>query len=123
MYCHFRRAVAALAVVAACKEATSEPPPVQPDEPAPALTPAAPVMSRLTATQYRNTLRDILGEDVVLPQAPEPDEAAGGFIAVGASRTSVSPLGVERFEEAAYNLAAQVMDDPARRERLVPCSP
>jgi len=80
-------------------------------------------MSRLTATQYRNTLRDILGEDVVLPQAPEPDEAAGGFIAVGASRTSVSPLGVERFEEAAYNLAAQVMDEPARRERLVPCSP
>ena len=42
---------------------------------------------------------------------------------MGASVSTVSPLGVERFETAAYQIAEQAMDDDETRLRLVPCEP
>lgn len=117
-------ALAAIACVAfACKKSTPEPEPQLPPLPAPDITPAEAAMSRLTATQYRNALRDLLGPDVVLPVALEPDIPAGGFIAVGASRTTISPWGVEQYENAAYDLAEQVMDSAELRAVHVPCTP
>ena len=91
--------------------------------PAPAVAPPAPVLRRLTVSQYERSLRDLLGEGVVLPNPPEPDSTLEGLYATGASVSTISALGAQKFEEAAYNLAAQVMDDPTLREPLVPCVP
>lgn len=110
-----------LAAVAACEDAPprgAETPPAPP----PPVEPSATVLKRLTRSQYRQTVRDLLGE-VAVPPSLEPDVASAGFLAVGSSETSISSLGVDRYESAAYDLAAQAMKPGAARDRLVPCQP
>lgn len=90
--------------------------------PAPQVQAAAPVLRRLTAEQYRNSVTDVLGEGLILPVSLEPDAEAEGLLSVGAGQSSVSNLGVERYEAAALSLAEQVTTDPARLEALLPCT-
>lgn len=89
-------------------------PVLEPLGPPPAVTPAEPTLRRLTTAQYENSLRDLFGEDLVLPTSLEPDTAVSGLYAVGAAQTSVSPFGVERYEEAAYSLAGQILSEDRR---------
>ncbi len=96
--------------------------PVSPLPPAPDVAPSEAVIKRLTRSQYRQTVRDLLG-DVAVPNALEPDTVSDGFLAVGASQTSISSLGVDRYESAAFDLAAQAMKPGAARDALVPCAP
>jgi hypothetical protein len=103
----------------ACKGEESVEPPI----PFPEVEPNDAALKRLTKEQYLNSLRDVLGSDLALPAAVEPDIAAAGLLSVGASRTTISAWGVEQYESAAYSLAAQIMDDEDRRASLVPCSP
>lgn len=90
---------------------------------APQIVPAAPRLSRLTRARYLNSLRDLLGDDLALPSALEPDVEADGLLAIGAGTAAVSPRGIELYEDAAFHVAEQVMGDPARRKRVVPCTP
>ncbi len=90
--------------------------------PAPEVTPAAAVLKRLTKSQYARAIHDLVG-DVAVPIALEPDAASDGFLVVGASKTSISALGVDRYEAAAYDIAAQALKPGAIRDRLVPCHP
>ena len=46
--------------------------------------PPAAVMRRLTRTQYLNTLRDVFGNEVVLPASIEPDTARVCLLYIGA---------------------------------------
>lgn len=87
------------------------------------LQPAAPVLPRLTRNQYGNVLRDLFGADLALPAQLEPDTAAEGLLAVGASITTVSHRGVELYEDAARMVATQVAQKPARLGALLPCAP
>jgi hypothetical protein len=87
---------------------------------APAL---APTLNRLTQAQYRNTIRDLLGADVVQPPTLEPDAKADGLVAVGAASSTISSRGVEIYEQAALSLAEQVLATPERRARVLPCEP
>lgn len=89
----------------------------------PAYTPPAPVLRRLTYSQYVHTIDDLFGAGLVLPTELEPDSRVAGLYAVGASVTSFSSLGVERYETAAYNIADQVLADAERRAALVTCTP
>jgi hypothetical protein len=82
-----------------------------------------PVMRRLTAQQYGNALRDVFGEDVVVPVRLEPDGRVGGMKALGVAQAAVSGRGVELYEAAALEVAAQVMGDPQLRARVVRCAP
>ncbi|MBM4360746.1 MAG: DUF1592 domain-containing protein [Deltaproteobacteria bacterium] len=106
--------------------AACEPEPVasskEPLPPAPAVSPSEAVLKRLTRTQYRHTVRDLLG-DVAVPASLEPDVSSEGFFTVGASQTSISALGVDRYESAAFDIAAQAMKPGAARNQLVPCKP
>ena len=79
-------------------------------------------MQRLTIAQYRNSVQDILGPNLDVPTDLEPDTALNGFVSIGASRTTISPVGVEKYEDAAYHVAAQALA-PERRGDLVPCEP
>ena len=72
---------------------------------------AAPsALRKLTVLQYQNTVRDLFGSDVTLPQELEGDSLLNGFYAIGAARATVSPFAAEKFEAAAYALAAQALD-------------
>ena len=91
--------------------------------PPPEAAPAPPVVRRLTQHQYRSVIRDLFGPEVYVPARLEPDEEVGGLFAVGSATTTISPLGVELYEQAALAIAAQVMDDADLRARVVPCTP
>jgi hypothetical protein len=100
------------------------PPAPTPTPPAPELpeTPAQTGAQRLSVAQYRGSILAILGDDIVIPTALEPDQAQGGFIAVGASYSTISARGIEQYEKAAYAIAKQALA-PERRDRLVSCKP
>jgi hypothetical protein len=97
--------------------------------PAPGITPAGPYspsapasLRRLTAVQYRNAVRDLLGP-VTPPTALEPDVPEAGFTSVTVAKVSVSARGVEQYEAAAYDVAHQVFASNDRRLALVGCTP
>lgn len=84
---------------------------------------AAPAsMRRLTVEQYTNSVRDIFG-DVRVPSDLEADTSLNGFVSIGNSRTTISPVGVEKYESAAYDIAAQVVSTPALSQALFSCTP
>ncbi len=87
------------------------------------LKPAPGTMKRLSAQQYANTVRDLFGADIVVPHALEPDQAVEGLISIGSAMTTISPLGVERYEAGALQLARQAFDNEERRARVMTCSP
>ena len=112
-----------LVLFAGCDTPTAaeEPPFLRGEQPAYAAPP--PVLRRLTYSQYVHSIDDLFGPGLVLPGELEPDTRAAGLYAVGASLTSISALGVDRYESAAYAIAEQVLADPARRAALVDCVP
>ena len=85
--------------------------------------PAAASLRRLTQSQYRNAVHDLLGEDIVIAGALEPDSAYDELLAIGAAHTSVSPRGVDQYEALAYNIAEQVWKSDARRAARRWCAP
>ncbi len=118
-----RSPLALFVLLAGCDTPTaSEEPPflrgAQPDYSAP-----APVLRRLTYSQYVHSIDDLFGTGLVLPDELEPDTRAAGLYAVGASLTSISALGVDRYESVAYTIAEQVLTDPTRRAAIVGCVP
>lgn len=83
--------------------------------------PAATVR-RLTASQLRNTVEDLFGPGLTIPEV-DGEPALMGFTSVGASAVATSPTGVERYHAAAESIASQVFADTARRDALVGCKP
>lgn len=82
----------------------------------------APHLRRLTEAQYRQTIADIFGDDIKITGRFEPDLRVDGLLAAGASAVSVTPAGLAQYEDLARGVSIQVVE-PARRERLVGCSP
>jgi len=78
---------------------------------------------RLTVAQYRNAVRDVLGSDIAVPTALEPDTSLAGFVSIGSAQSSISPRGVEQYEDAAFKIAAQALATASKREALIPCKP
>jgi hypothetical protein len=85
--------------------------------------PGPATLRRLTRVQYANAIRDLLGADVTVSGNFEPDTVLSGFASIGSSLTTVSATAAETFESAANNIAEQALADPARRGRLVTCTP
>ena len=85
--------------------------------------PAPVTMRRLTDAQYRNSIADIFGVDVVVHVELDADEGSDDFSSVGASRIGTSEQGVQRYRDAAFDVVAQVF---ARRDdypSLAACHP
>jgi hypothetical protein len=89
----------------------------------PEATPKPPILAKLTQAQYRNTVRDLFGEDVVVPGGLEPDTESDGLYAVGASIASVSPLGAERYADSARSIASQIVESTEILASVTDCSP
>jgi hypothetical protein len=79
-------------------------------------------LRRLTEAQYRRSIADIFGDDIKVVGRFEPDLRVEGLLAVGTSAVSVTPSGLEQYEEIARGIAAQVTDE-AHRAKLVGCAP
>ncbi len=77
---------------------------------------------RLTASEYRNCVGDLLGPGLVIP-ALEEDARLGGFSTTGAALVGTSVYAVERYGVAAGSLVGQVWGDPVRRRAVVGCEP
>jgi len=80
-----------------------------------------PTLRRLNQTQYRQAIHDLFGDHIVTPTSLEPDETIDGLQAIGSAVTTISPRGVEQYEQAAFDIAAQALDTPRHREALLPC--
>ena len=83
---------------------TAEPPP----------QPSSPSLRRLTIAQYQNIILDTFGEGLLVPSNLEPDVETEGFKSLGAGISSISPVGVERYENASYSIAEQIIAEPDR---------
>ncbi len=83
--------------------------------------PATATMHRLTHTQWRNTVEAVLDVDY---EGPLPDDyALHGYTRVGASQATVSPLELEQYEFAAWEVAETAVPDEASALDLVGCDP
>lgn len=83
---------------------------------------------RLTSAQYGNAIRDIFGKDAAgkdinVPTAIEVDSILDGFVAIGASVSTISPGGVEKYEKASFAIAQQVTADATRKALVLKCKP
>ena len=79
-------------------------------------------MRRLNESQYRQSITDIFGADIKVPGRFEPPLREEGLAAIGDSKVSVTPSGIEQTELRAREIAAQVLA-PERRDTLMPCKP
>lgn len=80
-----------------------------------------PQIPRLTASQFENAIHDLLGPDIVVPGNIEPDLETAGFLQIGAAAATISPRGVEKYEDAAYEITGQYIDEQFREE--LECTP
>jgi hypothetical protein len=80
-------------------------------------------LRRLTRAQLANSIRDLLGPQVVVGSDIDPDLVAELFTTVGASQVSTSSLGVQRYEAMALDAVHQAFVEPEARAELVGCDP
>ena len=78
-------------------------------------------LRRLTRAQYGDSIEDLLGREVPVPEAIEPDLVVDLYSTIGATQSVLSELGVEQAETAARELAEQIIADEAWRAEVVGC--
>jgi hypothetical protein len=77
----------------------------------------------LTEGQYRNTIANVFGSDILVQARLAPvRRARGGLLAVGTTTAGIAAADAEAFHRVAYAVADQVVD-PVHRNRLIPCRP
>lgn len=86
------------------------------------LVPGPPVWSRLTQSQYRNMVSDILGLDSSDLDL-EPDTNPYLFTSIGSGSSSVSAFGVELYAEAAFILAERYFASDMNVQLTTGCLP
>jgi hypothetical protein len=80
-------------------------------------------MRRLSETQYRHTIADIFGPDILISGRFEPVvRVRNELIASGARDSSISPAGLEQFDAMARGIAEQVFDEK-HRGQFMSCAP
>lgn len=89
----------------------------------PAFEPAPAALRRLTATQFRNSLRDLLGVSEASIGAVEPDSRTSGFTVIDAAKAVSSDVAVEKYDAAVVGAVESVFADAAKRAQLLGCAP
>ncbi|HEY7771603.1 MAG TPA: DUF1592 domain-containing protein [Marinagarivorans sp.] len=89
----------------------------EPEQPIADIAPLPPVMSRLSKLEYNNTVRDLFGIHSN-PADQFPADLSGQFDNDNAT-LSVTSLHIEKFAEAAENIATEVVEAAANGNRSV----
>ena len=85
--------------------------------------PSAGAYRRLTASAFRNSLRDLLQVPITTGNL-EPDSwSIGGFPSVSAATVAISANGVEQYQAAIDAATTTAFADSARRSKLLGCAP
>jgi hypothetical protein len=79
-------------------------------------------LHRLTQSELRHSLQDLLGTDVPLGEL-EPDAPVAGFSSIGASSIVVSPAGLALHEREILAATGHVFAAPARVRARLACVP
>jgi len=79
-------------------------------------------LRRLTESQYRNSISDIFGPNIVVQGKFEPDRRIGGLLAASGTSLSITPAGFEAYAKIADSVAKQVVDEK-NRAKLIFCTP
>jgi len=93
--------------------------------PAPVATDPGPIkvaVRRLTETQYRHTVADVLGPQIKIEARFEPEKREEGLLAIGSSQLSLTSAGFEQYFALAGSIAEQALAE-GQRDRVVPCKP
>lgn len=100
---------------------TSQPQPAWAQTPTP-VQPIKVSVRRITETQYRHTIADLFGPDIVINARFEPEKREGGLLALGSANLSLTSSGFEQYFAMAGAISEQVFD-PKRRDEAVGCKP
>jgi hypothetical protein len=87
-----------------------------------AFTPGEPVVRRLSAEQYANSISDIFGESIRLGGRFEPGLRVEGLLETGSSVVGISSFGMQQYDTMARVIADQVLDEE-RRGIYLNCEP
>jgi hypothetical protein len=79
-------------------------------------------LRRLSEQEYRNSITDIFGKDIVVQGMFEPQVRMDGLVATSSAILSVTPAGFESFSKMADSIAGQVTSEKLRA-KLVFCAP
>ena len=79
-------------------------------------------MHKLTASEFTNSVNDLLGAAAPV-SAVEPDDVVAGFASVGASTVAMSPSGVGLYEDATGAATDYAFSDPTRAAAVLACVP
>lgn len=79
-------------------------------------------LRRLTRYEYDNTLRDLLGDDTRPGSQVLPEDSLTPFDNEYAQQEASQPL-IEGLERLARDAAERLVNDPARRDQVVGCTP
>lgn len=87
------------------------------------LVPHAVQMSRLTETQYKNSIRDVFGADIAIQTTLPLDNSVELFRSIGATVVTTSNTGVVQYLDAAEEITNQVFERQASYPTLASCTP
>lgn len=83
---------------------------------------ATPLSWRLGPSQYRQTIIEVFGPSISITGRFDPEYRQDGLLTIGARTASISSSGIERYDELAESIAAQVVDEQ-HRDTLISCKP
>ncbi len=81
-----------------------------------------PLSLRLSPGQYKQIIADVFGPTISIQGRFEPEIRTDGLLAIGARSVSISDTGIERYDDMARGVAAQVID-ARHRDTFVHCKP
>ena len=87
-----------------------------------ASSPPEPLSVRLSPSQYKQSIGDIFGSSISILGRFEPETRDQGLLAIGARKANITDTGLQRYDEIARGIAAQVVDE-RHRALLLPCQP
>ena len=76
----------------------------------------------LTESEYRHTIADIFGPQILVQGRFEPGRRIGGLLAASSTILSVTPAGFEGYAKTAGSIADQVTS-PEKRAQYIKCAP
>ncbi len=79
-------------------------------------------LRRLTEPEYRNSISDVFGKEIVVQGMFEPGVRMGGLVAASTSVLSITPAGFSSLSKMADNIAVQVTGEKFR-DKLISCTP
>ena len=89
----------------------------------PDFAPAPGGIRRLLGRQYKNSIRQALGEDAAIVADPPDDPTLSELETLAAADLALPPTSIEQYERSARAVAEAVVEDGAAMAKIVTCVP